>query len=58
MNIKKLITMAAIAITTMTMAKGIYIVSGGDFRIPGATATIVATNSSPFMFAKNIYARD
>jgi hypothetical protein len=59
MNMKKLITtMAAIAITTMTMAKGIYIVAGGDFRIPTATATIVATNSSPFMFAKNIYVKD
>ena len=43
MNIKKLIAMAAIAITTMTMAKGIYIVSGGDFRIPALEYTVETT---------------
>ena len=32
MNMKKLMTTMAVAIAATTFAKGIYFVSGGDFR--------------------------
>ena len=34
MNMKKLMTTMAVAIAVTTFAKGIYFVSGGDFRTP------------------------
>ena len=34
MNMKKLMTTMAVAIAATTFAKGIYFVSGGDFRTP------------------------
>lgn len=34
MNMKKLMTIVVAAISMATFAKGIYFVSGGDFRTP------------------------
>ena len=40
MNIKATITSIALAVVTTTMAGGLYIVSGGDFRIPSLVFTL------------------
>lgn len=54
---KNLICSIILISSLIASGAGIYIVSGGDFRLPAATAKIIVENTNDFMFAKNIYAR-
>lgn len=53
---KKLMLIAAIMLAAMSMAKGIYIVSGGDFRICDGYWKVVSTEQNQTMrAAPNMY---